>query len=92
MQGSQLPRTLLLLNARRRLMELSRSLLVDTFAKCLFNKPTGLLAGSSDKSFGLYSRFALRADDDFNDLHATPPFTWTVSLIDPSAKGCSATA
>ena len=48
-----------------------------------------LLASRHDltgEALGLDGGFALGVDDDFDGLHAAPPLTWMVSLIEPSAR------
>lgn len=60
-------------------------------AESLFQEATRLLARGAREAFGFEARFACGADDDFNDFQAAPPATCTVSLIEPSASGCSTT-
>ena len=48
-----------------------------------------LLALGPREPFGFDTSLAVRRNHDFYLFHAAPPWTWMVSLIDPSANGCS---
>ena len=77
---------LLLLFDRLGLMELGGKLLAGPLAEGLFDELAGIPARLPGEALGLDRGFALGADDDFDDLHAAPPATWMVSLIEPSAS------
>src|SRR5438046_3159351 len=71
-----------LLPFRLRLVKLRCYLLGGLLPQRLLDEPAGVLTGCAGESFGLDGRFALRADDDLDGLHAPPPATDTVSLIE----------
>ena len=71
-----------------RLMKLGRQLLRLSLPEHLFQELARLLALGTGEAFGFDFGFALRRNNHFDGFHETPP-TLIVSLIDPSASGCS---
>ena len=64
-------------------------------AQRLLDELTGPLALGTGKTLRLDRRLASGRDDHFNHpggRHQAPPCTCTVSLIEPSERGCSVTA
>ena len=78
---------LLMLLGRLGLMELGGKLLAEPLAKGLLDELAGVPAGLPGETPGRDRCLALGVDDDFDGrLHAAPPWTWMVSLIDPSGN------
>ena len=74
------------------LMEFRSQLLTGRLAEGLLQKTCRILATRTDEALRFQLRFSARRHDNLNDLvQAAPPFTWTVSLIDPSLRGASVT-
>src|SRR5687767_3025658 len=56
-----------------------------------FEERARLAAGVAGEALGFQFRFAVRRNDEFDRLHCASPTTPMVSLIEPSASGCSTT-
>ena len=83
---------ILRLRVSHRGMELGGELLLFLHAQCLDEQPTGFATLAARESSGFEFGLSRGRYEDLNDLaQLAPPFTCTVSLIEPSSKGDSVT-
>jgi len=87
--GVSLPLLKLLLSGRR-LVKLGLEDFTGLQAKGLLNEPAGFTAFAASESLRFDFRLTVGSDKNLNGFQMTPP-TRTVSLMDPSASGCSKT-
>ena len=90
MRGRSQVRLAELLAGLLALVELGGERLGGPPAEGLLDEPAGLAALAAGEAPGLDRRLALRADGDLDGLHERTS-DWIVSLIEPSARGCSTT-
>src|SRR4051812_30113932 len=84
-------RLLQLLGGLLALVEVGRERLGRARAEGLLDEPAGLAALAAGEPPGLDLRLARGAHGDLDDLAQEAPPTLMVSLMDPSARGCSTT-
>ena len=74
------------------LIEFGGKTLASPLPQRLLDESARVSTLRTDEALGFDRRLAVRRHDHFDDFaHAAPPLTWMVSLIEPSASGCSVT-